>query len=198
MPDSKLQKPGRFFALSACLIAAVVMVDQYTKWLVLETVLRQKGTAPGFLDWATTLRPVSVFLDQQADYNSLTLAPFLNFVMVWNRGVSFGMFDAGSSTTTLVLIGFSLFVCIALTIWLALARTRLLSVALPLIIGGALGNAIDRIRFTAVADFIDVHLQDRHWPAFNVADSCICLGAALLVIDTLISGAAAKETQPAA
>jgi len=198
MPDSKLQKPGRFFALSACLIAAVVLIDQYTKWLVLETVLRQKGDKPGFIDWATTMRPVSVFLDQQDNYNSLTLAPFLDFVMVWNRGVSFGMFDTGTTTTTLMLIGFSLLVCFALTIWLALARTKLLSIALPLIIGGALGNAIDRIRFTAVADFIDVHIGSRHWPAFNFADSCICIGAALLVIDTLISGAAAKETQPAA
>ena len=185
-------KPGRFFALASVLIAAVIAVDQYTKWLVLETMLRQKGDHPGFLDWFTTMRPVAQFLDQQESYNKITFSPWLDFVMVWNKGVSFGMFDSGNPMTTMRLIGFSLCVCMALLVWLVLARSKLLSVALPLMIGGALGNTIDRIRFSAVADFIDVHVAQRHWPAFNFADSCICCGAVLLVLDTLINSTAKK------
>jgi len=148
MSQATAYNPGRFFALASVIIAAVIAVDQYTKWLVLETMLRQKGDQSSFINWFTTMRPVAQFLDQQENYNKVTFNPWLDFVMVWNKGVSFGMFDSGNPTTTMLLIGFSLCVCMALLVWLVLARSKLLSVALPLMIGGALGNTIDRIRFS--------------------------------------------------
>ncbi len=74
-----------------------------------------------------------------------------------------------------------------LLIWMRFAETRLLSVALGLVAGGALGNVIDRILYGAVVDFLDFHIGDWHWPAFNVADSAITVGVVLLILDSLKS-----------
>ncbi|MDE1151930.1 MAG: signal peptidase II [Micavibrio sp.] len=193
MSFSKPHKPGRFFALALFFIGAIILLDQYTKWLVTETMLKTGGKQPLFGDWFLTRQPLPEFMDQQETYNHVTINPYLDFVMVWNKGVSFGLFDSGNPTMALVLIAFSLLISMGLFIWMSFANTRLLSAALPFIIGGAVANAIDRFRFGAVADFIDVHINDSHWPAFNLADSCICLGAALLVIDTLMSAGKGKK-----
>ena len=72
-----------------------------------------------------------------------------------------------------------------LVIWLARADRRLIGVAIGLIVGGALGNLVDRVRYGAVADFLDVHAWGYHWPAFNAADSAITVGAVTLVLDSL-------------
>jgi signal peptidase II len=76
----------------------------------------------------------------------------------------------------------------ALVVWLRKAETRTLAVALGLVIGGAVGNVIDRLRFGAVFDFLDFHALGWHWPAFNLADSAISVGVGLLLIDTLSAG----------
>lgn len=186
-------KPGRFFLVAFVAILALVMADQLTKWLVIETMLRQAPEAPDFWQWFTTRKLIPAGMEEPEAYNAVTLAPWLNFVMVWNRGVSFGMFDGENTLPQVVFIGFSLCVVMALVIWLALARGKLLSLALPLIIGGAIANVIDRVRFGAVADFIDVHAGGRHWPAFNLADSCIVAGAVLLALDAL--AASRKKAQ---
>jgi len=111
--------------------------------------------------------------------------PFFNLVLVWNRGVSFGMF--GSAGVPWLLSGIALAVVIGLAIWLRRAESRVVASGLALVIGGALGNVIDRVRFGAVVDFLDVHAFGWHWPAFNVADSAICIGAAVLVLDGLLA-----------
>jgi signal peptidase II len=177
--------PGRILMIGLFMIPVVILADQYTKWLVLETVLRA-GEHPGFGTWFVTPRPLSYFIDQQESYATDTLAPFLNFVMVWNKGVSFGMFD-NNTTLPLVLIGLSLAISGALLAWMFVMKRLVICLATGLIVGGALGNVVDRIRFSAVADFIDFHIGDRHWPAFNVADSCVVIGAALLVADALLA-----------
>jgi signal peptidase II len=74
---------------------------------------------------------------------------------------------------------------VALGVWLYKAETRVTALALGLIIGGALGNVIDRVQFGAVVDFLDFHMMGYHWPAFNVADSGICIGAAMLILESL-------------
>ena len=79
-------------------------------------------------------------------------------------------------------------------IWLALSLQKTVSLALSLIIGGALGNVLDRVRFDAVQDFIDVHLGQHHWPAFNVADSFIVIGAGILMLVSLLSKEDTKRT----
>ncbi|MBW7910016.1 MAG: signal peptidase II [Alphaproteobacteria bacterium] len=173
-------------------ICAIIFADQYTKWLVLETMLRAGGDTPAFQDWFMTRQPLEFFIDQREVYQSREITGFLNFVMVWNTGISFGLFSDNadmekSRMLALVFIALSLTVALALIVWLAVARSRLLAAALSLIVGGAIANVIDRVRFGAVADFVDVHAAGFHWPAFNLADSCIAIGALFLVIDTLTS-----------
>jgi len=185
MTDHSL-KPGRYFLAAFLLIFAVVFADQASKWFVLETMLRTKPAQQDFWTWFMTPNPLQYFIDQQETYNTVTFTSWLNFTMVWNRGISFGMFDSDNPKMPLMFVCLSLFVAMGLFVWMAIARGRLLLVALPLVIGGAIGNACDRVRFGAVADFVDVHVAGWHRPAFNVADASICIGAALLVIHALL------------
>jgi signal peptidase II len=136
----------------------VIVLDQLSKWAMLTT------------------------LD-----GPLALTPFLNLVVVWNRGVSFGMFDSAGTLGPWILSGLALAVVAALLWWLRRVEHPFAAAALGLIIGGALGNVIDRLRFGAVFDFLDVHAAGYHWPAFNVADSAICVGAVLLLVDGLLA-----------
>jgi signal peptidase II len=108
---------------------------------------------------------------------------FFNLVMTWNRGVSFGLLSGHGDMGRWVLAGFAVAVSVALAVWMLRAATLLISLALGLIIGGALGNAIDRVVYGAVADFFDFHLAGWHFWAFNVADSAISAGVALLLWD---------------
>ena len=114
--------------------------------------------------------------------------PFFNLVTVWNYGASFGMFNRGSRTGSAVFVVLAVIIVSALVVWLRKAETRTLAVALGLVIGGAAGNVIDRLRFGAVFDFLDFHALGWHWPAFNLADSAISVGVGLLLIDTLFAG----------
>ena len=111
--------------------------------------------------------------------------PFFNWVLVWNRGISFGIFNDGQTVGPWLLSGFSLLIVAGLAVWLARVPNRVLGLAISAVIGGALGNIIDRIRFGAVVDFIDVHAFGYHWPAFNIADSAIVLGIAFILADSL-------------
>ena len=181
------RSPGRHFLVAFALICGIIFADQYTKWLVMEHVLRVAQDIPSFGDWFLASQKFAAVMGPQ-EFRSLTVTPWLNLVMVWNKGISFGMFDSASSNISLVFIGISLLISLLMLIWLALTPSKLVSFALALIIGGAVGNIIDRLRFSAVVDFIDLHLDGRHWPAFNLADSCIVLGAVLLSADALFRG----------
>lgn len=115
----------------------------------------------------------------------IRVTPFFNLVMVWNTGVSFGLFSEDSASRSWTLIGVSLAVLVWLGIWLWRCSDRFVALALGLIIGGAIGNIVDRYRFGAVFDFLDFHALGWHWPAFNVADSAIVIGVGLLLLDGL-------------
>lgn len=122
--------------------------------------------------------------------NGLNFAPveftsFFRIVMVWNRGVSFGMFNSGEEVTRWVLTALAIGVSIALVVWLSRVRSRLPAVAIGLVVGGALGNALDRVIRGAVADFFDFHVAGWSWPAFNIADAAITVGVLLLVLDAI-------------
>jgi signal peptidase II len=145
------------------LATLVIVADQVTKWLMLDV------------------------LDLGA--NPITVTSFFNMVLVWNRGVSFGMFSEAGSAGPWILAGLAIGVVSGLLYWLRQAEGWFTVVGLGLVIGGALGNVIDRIRFGAVVDFLDFHIAGYHWPAFNVADSAICVGAGLLLLDGLLSPA---------
>ena len=185
-------RPGQFFLFGMFVICSIVFLDQYSKWLVLETMLRTGGDTPSFQDWFITRQPLEFFVDRRESYETREINGFLNFVMVWNTGISFGMFSDnsnldGNNGLALIFIALSLVISLTLIVWLAVARSRMLAWAISMIVGGAIGNIIDRVRFGAVADFVDMHVAGYHWPAFNLADSCIAIGAIFLVIDTLLS-----------
>jgi len=119
----------------------------------------------------------------------IEVTSFFNLVMGWNRGISFGFFNNDSPLNSWVLPLVTLLIVCFLVVWLARAGGVMICMSLGLIIGGALGNLIDRLRYGAVADFLDFHAFGYHWPAFNVADSAITVGACMLVWDSLFAGA---------
>lgn len=166
---------------AAALIAVIALLDQLSKYWVVEHLMRPDGeTATPF--WT----PVWI-----------EVTPFFNLVMAWNRGISFGLFHAGSLLETLALAGVALAIVSGLTVWMVRAETQYLRMALALVIGGAIGNLIDRLRWGAVADFLDFHAFGWHFWAFNVADAAISIGAALLVFDALFSKSdSRKNTAP--
>ena len=171
---------GYYFFFGLILISAIVFIDQYSKWVVLESMLRVDGEFLPFQEWFKTPRLLEYFYDERENYHEQTLAPFLNFVMVWNQGISFGLLDSNKPVVAYIFIGISLTISLGFIIWLAVSNSKLISFACGLIAGGAIGNTIDRIRFRAVADFIDFHIGSFHFPVFNFADICISVGAVLL------------------
>ena len=115
------------------------------------------------------------------------LTSFFNLVLTHNRGVSFGMFSTGTDTGKWVLISVALIITGFLIRWLFQSNSLFNVIALGLIIGGAMGNVIDRILLGAVVDFLDFHAFGHHWPAFNVADAAIFVGAISLVFESFLS-----------
>jgi signal peptidase II len=111
---------------------------------------------------------------------------FFRLVIVWNRGVSFGILGGDRALPPWVLSVIAVAVCIGLFIWLRRTDRLLTGWGIGLVMGGAIGNVIDRARWGAVFDFADFHVGQWHWPAFNVADSAIVVGVALMLIDSMI------------
>jgi signal peptidase II len=141
---------------------AVLVADQWSKWLV-EMDLPDHDTKP-------------------------LLSGLLNLTHVRNTGVAFGLFAAQGMTGgswLLTLLGLAALTAVGLYFWFTPSRDRTLLVALALVVGGAVGNLIDRVVAGAVTDFIDVYVGTHHWPAFNVADSAISIGIALMAFDSL-------------
>lgn len=120
--------------------------------------------------------------------HSVNCSEYFNLVKVWNTGVSFSMFNNHGNLGIIVLSGVSLLVSVFLLYWMYHETSRLKVISLGLIIGGALGNVADRIRFGAVMDFLDFHYQSHHWPAFNLADTFICVGACILILWEIFYG----------
>jgi signal peptidase II len=153
----------------------VFVADQIVKWIVLGP---GRFSPPGCLEGGYGCR----FIE---------LSPIFDLQMVWNRGVSFGLLRADSDLVRWGLVGLSFVISAVFLSWLRAAERRLTAAALGLVIGGALGNVIDRIRFGAVADFLDFNGLWFPW-VFNVADAAISLGAILLAADMLFFA----ETEP--
>jgi len=126
------------------------------------------------------------------------LAPFADFVVVWNRGVSYGLFQQEGGLGRWLLVAISLAAAIGLSVWMRRAGSRLLAVALGLIVGGALGNAVDRAVYGAVFDFVHLHAGGWSWYVFNVADAAIVAGVIGLILDSLIPATAGRARDNAA
>jgi len=121
---------------------------------------------------------------------SLALLPVLNVTLRFNTGAAFSLLADASGWQRWLFTGLAILVGAAIVVWLAQldGRQRLLAFSLSLILAGALGNLIDRLRIGHVIDFVDVHWKDVHFPAFNVADSAITVGAILMLLDAWFGG----------
>ncbi len=157
-------------------LAAVILVaDQGSKWFMLEVLrLPEVGHIP-----------------------LLALGPFgFDLTMVWNRGVTFGML-AGDAPWTQVALGLlALAIAGFLLRWMSRAENRTVALALGAVVGGAVGNVIDRLRFGAVVDFLDAHAWGWHWYVFNVADAAIVVGVLVLVADALFRPSGSVKRSP--
>src|SRR5690606_22034264 len=122
-----------------------------------------------------------IFVYGLATRGRVAVLPFLDFVMVWNRGISYGLFQQDSTLGRFVLLAISLAACGLIVHWLCKPQSLLQVWALGLILGGAAGNAVDRLAYGAVADFILLHAGGFEWYVFNIADAAIVVGVALLL-----------------
>ena len=127
-----------------------------------------------------------------SEFNSRPLTPFLDLTVRLNRGISFSLFARNSASGEAGLLAVTLAATGLLAWWLVRARSALPAVGLGLIIGGALGNAIDRLAHGAVVDYLDLHAFGRHFFVFNVADAAINIGVVLLILDLLFAPRAPK------
>ena len=160
---------GKGLAWGLPIAALVAVLDQLSKWKIL-----------------CLMRPEGVMETPFIGKGVIQALPFLDLVMAWNRGVSFGMGNNSGGWNVVVFTAVAAVVGGMLVAWMARTSNRLILVALGLVVGGAIGNVIDRVRFGAVVDFLYVHIGAFDWwPAFNVADSAICVGAGLLIFDSL-------------
>lgn len=142
------------------LSAAILAADQLTKQLAEA--------------WLSYLDPVAIL-------------PSLNFTLVYNTGAAFSFLAGAGGWQRWFFLSLAVLISVVLLVWLRRLRQdeTLTAVALALILAGAVGNAIDRALYGHVVDFIDVYYGNWHWPAFNIADSAICVGAALLILTSL-------------
>jgi signal peptidase II len=159
--------------LGAILAVAAVILDQVSKIYVMDVLhLAQRGGA-------------------------ITIAPVLDLSFVPNPGISYGLLPQNSELGRWILIGLAFVAVVFIGIWLLRTKSRLTAAALGLIAGGALGNAIDRVRYGAVIDFLHLHGGAVPWLdfpyLFNIADACISLGVALLLVESVFGHKAALE-----
>lgn len=120
-----------------------------------------------------------------ASRGRVAVLPFFDLVLVWNRGISYGLFQQEGSFGRLVLVAISLLACALIVFWLTKPSSRLQSLALGLVLGGAAGNAVDRAAYGAVADFVLLYAGDFEWYVFNIADAAIVVGVLLILYDGL-------------
>ncbi|MCW5699742.1 MAG: signal peptidase II [Rhodospirillales bacterium] len=158
------------FLIGLAVALVVVVLDQASKWWIVEEVMQPP--------------------------RHLEVTSYFNLVMGWNRGVSFGLFNTVSPLNAWVLTGAAVAIVAVLLVWLYRTNRLFFAVAIGFVVGGAIGNVIDRVRYGAVADFLQLHLEAFgcplgrsycYWPAFNLADTMITIGAFMIVLDTLFT-----------
>jgi signal peptidase II len=170
MTKGTAQTSSRAPTLGIVIAVFAVLMDQITKYIMVERVMRPEGvTETPF--YSPTI---------------IEILPFFHLRLSWNQGISFSMFSSGSTATLVLLLVLTIGITSVLLWWLWHSNRTWLQVGLGLIVGGALGNIIDRIRFRAVADFLDFHWAGWHFPTFNVADTCISVGLAFWLLDALL------------
>lgn len=131
----------------------------------------------------------SIMVSWLSLYETVAVIPYFNLTMAHNHGAAFSFLAQAGGWQRWFFITLAIVISIVLLIWLAKLKphAKLEAISLSLILGGAIGNVIDRIAYGYVIDFLDVYVGTSHWPAFNVADSAICIGAVLLILDSFKS-----------
>jgi signal peptidase II len=161
----------------------IMALDQLSKWFTTEHLVRpllEPGAQPmGLMAWYQNTPP-------RLDFVQSEVLPFFNIVMVWNKGMSFGMLNNLEEYGPIILTVLSFLISTWFVVWLFRTKIPVQAFAISLVIAGAMGNVIDRIRFGAVIDFLDFHIAGFHWPAFNIADSCIVIGVFVLIIYSIL------------
>jgi len=152
------------------------------------------AAAAAMLDQASKAMVLAFFGEPGCAIHRAQITPFFDLVLTCNPGVSFGLFNR-AGVNSLIFSLAALVIALILVLWLGRVRATFLAVAIGLVIGGAIGNVVDRLRFGAVIDFLDFHLASWHWPAFNLADSAICLGVAAMLVDGMLSRRAAPQAK---
>lgn len=155
-----IQTPSKT-ALKWCWLAyAVIALDQVTKHLIIDTF---------------------------SLYEFVRILPFFNLTLIYNTGAAFSFLSEHPAVAVWILSGFAIFICIMLVFWLknTPVQNKWMGCALALVLGGGLGNLIDRIIYGHVVDFLDFHYGDAHFPAFNVADTAITIGAVMVFFEIL-------------
>jgi signal peptidase II len=154
---------SRWGPLSLAVILATIAIDQAHKW------------------WMLSVYDI-------ANKGRVEILPFFDIVFVKNIGISYSLFNQESLAGQYLLAGFAVVASIGLWVWLnRSSATRLMAVSLALVIGGAIGNAIDRLRIGGVADFFSLHAFGFHWYVFNIADVAIVAGVAALLYESFLS-----------
>jgi len=170
--DGESVPAGCLFWWGVAVAAAILVLDQLSKWAVTGLLF----------DPACVTPPVT------QPGCAVAVLPFFNLALVYNPGVTFGL---GGGAGPLLLSALAIAIAAGLLVWLRRIDSPLLAVAVGGIMGGAVGNVVDRLRFGAVVDFLDVYIPGStlpHWPTFNIADSASVVGVTLIVIDGLIAG----------
>ena len=166
--------PFTFFGLGVA--AVTCLADQAVKlWLIFAFELGRRG--------------------------KIVIAPFIDFILIWNTGISYGWFKQEGPVGQAILLGLKTVAVVLLLIWLARAGSRLTALSLGLIVGGALGNALDRLFYGAVADFVLFHITTAQWTfnwyVFNLADAAIVVGVAGILYDSFVKGMPQKRPDQA-
>ena len=157
------------------IILAIILLDQLSKGVLINLIT---GRVP-LSGSAWQLIPVPYLMSHVTN--------FFNVVFTWNPGTSFSLFRALGESAPMVIVIITAFVIGALSYYTFGRAQSYERLPLAFIIGGAMGNLIDRVRFGAVVDFLDFHIGGAHWPAFNVADIFICVGVGLYVLNWLLA-----------
>jgi signal peptidase II len=157
-------------SLAVLIAAAVLFLDQWTKHIVMD------------------------YFDRALLSKELYLTSWFNICLVYNRGVSFGFLQNMHVEGSLALALLAIVAAVAFLVWVVCNPQATVSLSAGLIAGGAVGNAVDRLSIGAVVDFIDWHVFEYHWPAFNIADTSICIGVAVVFLHTLIHNKCQSKT----
>jgi signal peptidase II len=178
--------------------AAQEKADRFHVWGPLSALGLGIAVITGIVDQGSKLWLLYVF--DLAGRARVALTPFLDLVVTWNTGISYGLFQQQGLAGFWALLAFKAAAVVFLWIWLARTSSRLTAAALGLIIGGALGNIVDRLHWPGVMDFVLFHVETAgfsfRWYVFNLADLAIVAGVVALLYDSLRAGTPQKRPDP--